>query len=389
MGGRGSTFKLFTIAGIRVGVDGSWFLILFLAIFWLSRQFRGPLGGDETLSYLTGLATALLFFASLLAHELGHAFVAKRAGIDVPRIDLWMLGGMARMSRDPATPVEEFKISAAGPAVSLLVAAVCVGTGIALDGPSTALKTIGLSEEVKVTPQFLALSVLSTMNILIFVFNLLPAWPLDGGRITRAIAWRVTGSKVRATVFSARLGRGLGWLLAALGLWMIFAGSVFTGAMWMLLAFFIGQSAKGAMLQSEITERAHGRTVMELMDRHPVTLPASTPADEAAEDWFDRYGWSWFAVVDDAGRFIGIANEEEVRAAGDLPGLADAQPVGELIDPATASGCTVDEATPLEDLVTNESLGRNGFLMAVDEFGILRGVITVEQVRAALIARSG
>ena len=388
MNGRSKTYKLFTIAGIRVGVDFSWFVVLFLAIFWLSNAFKIMLGGSDTVAYLTAVVTALLFFGSLLLHELGHAAVAKRAGIEVPSIDLWMLGGMARMKTEPATPGEEFLISAAGPAVSLLTAIVCIALGIAVGGTDTVWKTIGLSDQVRVTPQFLALSVLATMNLVIFVFNLLPAWPLDGGRIARAIAWKVTGSKARATVFSANLGRLLAWALAIWGIWEVVGGNL-GGLWWLMLAFFIGQSARGAMMQSKISERVQGRTVMQLMDRHPVTLPSGTTADRAADEWFERYGWSWFPVVDPSGRFIGIAHEEAVREAAELPGLGAPAEVASLVDPATSDGWAVSEMEPIENLLGNGPLARNGALMAVDDDGILQGVITVEQVYAALNDRSG
>ena len=388
MGGRGSTYKLFSIAGIRVGVDFSWFVVLFLAIFWLSSAFKTMLGGNDTTAYVTAVVTALLFFGSLLLHELGHAVVARRAGIKVPRIDLWMLGGMARMEREPATPGEEFKISVAGPIVSLLLAVLCIALGVSVGGADTVMKTIGLSDQVRVTPQFLALSVLATMNLVIFVFNLLPAWPLDGGRIARAIAWKATGSKVRATVFSAQLGRLLAFALAAWGIWEILQNNL-GGLWWLMLAFFISQSAKGAMVQTQITERVNGRKVLQLMDRHPVTLPADTSADRASDEWFARYGWSWFPVVDPAGRFVGIANEEAVRTEAETPGLGEPRPVGDLIDPNSLESWVIAEDTPIEDLLGNPHLGRNGALMAVDELGILTGVITVEQVRAALNGRSG
>jgi len=364
-------------------VDFSWFVILFLAIFWLSNAFEVMLDDSGTVAHATAVVTALLFFGSLLAHELGHAFVARRAGIGVPRIDLWMLGGMARMEREPNGPGEEFRIAAAGPLVSLVVAIACIGIGVALEGPETVRRTVELSDQVRVSPEFLSLSVLATMNIVIFLFNLLPAWPLDGGRITRAIAWKVTGSRTRATLLSARLGRGLAWAMGLWGLWQVASGRL-GGLWWLLLAFFIGQAAKGAVVQSQITERVGDRRVMDLMDRHPVTLPADVDAARADEEWFRRYGWSWFPVVDAAGRFVGIAREEQVREAAELPGLGDPPDISELVDRSVAEEWKVSEREPVEMLVDNASLIRNGALMAVDEEGILQGVITVEQVRAAV-----
>ncbi|MEI6446842.1 MAG: site-2 protease family protein [Actinomycetes bacterium] len=388
MTGRGGSFKLFTLGGIRVGVDFSWFVVLFLAIFWLSSAFKTMLSSSDTVAYLTAVATALLFFASLLAHELGHAVVAKRAGIGVARIDLWMLGGMARMDSEPKSPGEEFRIAAAGPAVSFLVAVVCVMLAVVIEGPSTVSKAANLTDDITVTPVLLALGVLWTMNLVIFFFNLLPAWPLDGGRITRAVVWKVTGSRMRATLISARLGTGLAWVMGGWGAWQVLNGSL-SGIWWLLLAFFIGQAARGAVVQTQVAERVGDRKVLALMDRYPVALPADVDVERANEEWFLRYGWSWFPVVAAAGRFIGIAREEQTREAAERPGLGGSPMVSDVTDRSVAAEWSVAETTPIEELLDHGPLARNGALMALDEDGVLCGVITVEQVRAALIGRSG
>ena len=386
MGGKSGSIKLFKAFGIRVGVDVSWFVILFIAIFWLSGVFKDLLGGQEMTAYLTAVATALLFFGSLLAHEMGHAVMAKRAGIQVPRIDLWMLGGMARMDREPDTPGQELKIAIAGPAVSLLVAFACLAIGASLEGTKAVLDTAELKGTSPVTPVFLALSFVATMNIVIFIFNLIPAWPLDGGRVARALAWKFTGSKTRGTIISAKLGRGFAWILAALGIFEIINGSL-GGLWWLMLAFFIGQAARGALIQTQVTSRLGERTVMDLMDRHPVTLPGDVDAARADEEWFTRYGWSWFAVVDEFGRFIGIAREDKVRPAAENPGLGGPPLVRDLVEPGSGMDWAVDETAKVDSLLSSEPLSVNGALMAVDEHGVLQGVITVEQVRAALRER--
>ena len=387
MGMKSGSIKLFKVFGIRVGVDMSWFVILFLAIFWLSGVFKSLLGGQGSTAYLTAVATALLFFASLLAHEMGHALVAKRSGIAVPSIDLWMLGGMARMEREPDSPGQEFKIAIAGPIVSLLVAFVCLLIGAGLEGTKAVVNTAELNGNAPVTPAFLALSFVATMNIVIFVFNLIPAWPLDGGRVARAIAWKITGSEVKGTLFAARLGRGFGWILAAYGLWEILNGSL-SGIWWLMLAFFIGQAARSTMVQTKVHAKIGDRTVMDLMDTHPVSLPANVDVVEAESDWFTRFGWSWFPVIDDQARFVGIVREEAVRDAAENPGLGEPPRVADVMDRTAVSSWAIDEMTKVESLLSSEPLARNGALMAVDDAGVLRGVITVEQVRAALQDRS-
>src|SRR3954465_11679476 len=133
----GGSIQLGRIFGIRVGVTTSWFLVLFLLIFLLSGSFRDTLGGSQTQSYFVAVASALLFYVSLVLHELGHALVARREGIEVERIDLWFFGGLAQISRQPETPGAEFRIAVAGPIVTLLVAAVCALAASLTEGGST------------------------------------------------------------------------------------------------------------------------------------------------------------------------------------------------------------------------------------------------------------
>ncbi len=383
MPGRGGTIKLFTVFGIRIGVDLSWFLILFLAIFWLSQSFRRVLDSSDTTAFATAVVTALLFFGSLVLHELGHAWAARRAGIRVPQIDLWLLGGMARMERDSRTPGEEFRISAAGPLVSLLLAAGCFALGAGLEGYDRFTDAALLRTTVQVTPVELALSFLVTMNLVIFLFNLVPAFPLDGGRIARSIAWRVTGDRGRATRFSGRLGQLFAWLMAGFGLYNLLRGDL-GGLWWLFLAFFIGQAARGAVVQTHFTEQIDGVTVADIMDEHPVSVPADLPVVRAEDEFFLRYRWSWFPVVDALGRFVGLAQEERVRGAARAGDRTVT--VGDVMDAEAAGDWRVDVEAPLEALLGSEPLRRHGALMAVDGDGVLRGVVNVDQVRRALQA---
>jgi Zn-dependent protease len=182
------------VFGIRIGVNPSWFLVLFIFIFWLSGSFRATLNSSDTTAYATAVAAALLFFISLILHELGHALVAKRNGIEIAGIDLWFFGGIARMSRDTDSPGVEFRVSAAGPAVTLLVVLICFGIGALLVGPHDFLDSARLESDAASSPGVLLVSFLASINALVFLFNLIPAFPLDGGRIASAIVGKVTGA---------------------------------------------------------------------------------------------------------------------------------------------------------------------------------------------------
>ena len=189
--------------GIRIGVDGSWFLILFLMIFWLSGDFRQALHSSDGVAYLTTVVTVLVLFGSLIVHELGHALVARREGIEVRRIDLFLFGGMTQMTRDAATPGEDFRIAAAGPLATFCFVLVCLALDLAIVGPHRLIHAAELDSSVRITPVLLSLSWLLFWNVLLLVFNLVPAFPLDGGRIARSIVWRATGEKQRGTRVAA------------------------------------------------------------------------------------------------------------------------------------------------------------------------------------------
>jgi Zn-dependent protease len=198
---RSPSIKLFDLFGFRIGVARSWFLILFLLIFLLSGEFHQALHSSDSVAYLTAVITVLILFASLLVHELGHAVVARREGIGVRRIDLFLFGGLTEMSRDAASPGEVFRIAAAGGLATFCFVLVCLAVDLALVGPHRLIHAAELDGTVRITPVLLSLSWLLFWNVLLLVFNLVPAFPLDGGRMTRAIVWRVTGepSSVRGS----------------------------------------------------------------------------------------------------------------------------------------------------------------------------------------------
>jgi Zn-dependent protease len=379
---RPTSIRLFNIAGIRVGVDATWFVVLFLVIFLLSGSFRSVLRSSDGVAYVTTVATVLLFFASLIVHELGHALVARRQGIDVNRIELFLFGGLTQMSRDSATPAEELKVAAAGPFATLLFALVCLAVDLAIVGPHRLLKAIQLNGDIRITPVLLSLSWLFLMNVIILVFNLVPAYPLDGGRIARAVVWHATGDKLRGTRAAAKLGQGFAVLLGGAGLWLLVSSGSFYGAWLLVLAYLLYKSAHATLLQSVVTERIEGVRIADIMDHEPVVVPADTPVTDAYDQYFLRYGAPWLPVVDASGHFVGIARRERVDAAAHGP--ESWLTTGSVLESDEAASLRVDENGRLTDLISRESLGRLGAVMAVDRDGVLRGVVTSDQVRRAL-----
>ena len=377
----GSSIRLATIFGIRVGVNVSWFLILFLAIFYLQDPFADQLGDDQQ-GFIVAVLTAFGFFGSILLHELGHAVVARREGIEVNGIDLFFFGGVMKMSRDTSSPGQEFRVAAAGPLVTLLIVIVGSLAAMALLGFNSFWDAATLDRSDQ--PFELWLSFMVSANVLLLLFNLVPAFPLDGGRIARAAAWKVTGDRGKATRLSAYLGQAFAALLIGYGLWALFAADDTYGGLWaIVLGYLLGSSARAAIAQSAFTERLKGVTVADIMDSEPVVIQADLPATQAWEEYFLRYqGWPWFAVVEADGRYAGLAHRAAVEHAayseeGDVP----------VRDIAAGRDDRVRADAPLEALLGSEALRRVGALMAVDAEGRLRGVVTVEQVTRALQAR--
>ena len=372
---RSSSIKLVNLFGIRIGVNASWFLILFLMIFWLSSSFRQALHSSDGVAYLTTVVTVLILFGSLIIHELGHALVARRQGIGVDRIELFLFGGFTQMSRDASSPGEDFKIAAAGPLATFGFVILCLVIDLVIVGPHRLVHAAVLDGEVQITPVLLAASWLLFWNVLLLAFNLVPAFPLDGGRMARAIVWRVTGSKPRGTQIAARLGQAFGLILGGVGLWLI------------AIAFLLYQSARGALMQTSLTSRIEGVTVSDVMDPQPVAIPAETAVGEALDSYFLRYGWPWFPVIDEHGRLLGIAQRERLQTTFD--GGEGWLTVGAVVETDEHGRWRIGEDRPLTEALSSESFGKLGAVMAVDGEGVLRGVLTADRVRRALQSAFG
>ncbi len=239
----GKPITLFHVRGIRIAVDWSWFFVLFLVIFWLSQFYGNVLGESSSSStpFLLAILSAVGFFGSIVLHELGHAMVALRNGIGISSIQLWIFGGMARMNRESDSPSTEFKVAIAGPLVTLAIVVVLTAIGIGAAGADGFRKAVLIESNSGVSALLAMVGWLASINLLVLVFNLLPAFPMDGGRIVRAIAWWRTGDRTSATRFAAGLGRAFGYIFIGGGLLLVFDGAVFAGV-WLALIGFVVKS---------------------------------------------------------------------------------------------------------------------------------------------------
>lgn len=300
-GGFSRGISLFRIAGILIRLDFSWFIIFGLVLFALSAGYlpRTFPGQDPQTYWIAGLVATLLFFASVMLHELAHSLVAIRHGIDIPEITLFIFGGVSRLSQEPTDPKTEFKIAVVGPLTSFALAAAFGVLRVVLKGfePSLIVVVIGY---------------LTWINLALGIFNLIPGFPLDGGRILRAFLWWKTGSLTRATKVAADFGKGFAMAIMILGALQIFAGALINGLWFIFIGMFLrGMSVQGYE-QLVLRKSLEGVHVAEVMVRDVVSVPSDLPIDQLVHDYFLHYAYRGFPVVDN-GRVLGVVSVTAVR----------------------------------------------------------------------------
>jgi CBS domain-containing protein len=290
------------------------------------------------------------------------------------------------MDRESDSPMTEFKVAVAGPLVTLAIVAVLTAVGLAAAGWEEFRQAALVESDAGVSGALAVVAWLATINLLVLVFNLLPAFPMDGGRIVRAIAWWRTGNRTSATRFAAGLGRVFAYIFIAGGLLLIFDGLIFSGVWLALIGFVINGSARAASAQTRITGGISELRVADVMDREPVAIPGRLTIEQALEEYFLRYRWSWFPVIDKAHRFLGLVVRDK---ADEVPETSRATSlVSDVLERDDGTFQVRDDA-PLDTLLANSSLRRFGAVFAVDADGKLMGVITAEQVGRALRDAAG
>lgn len=296
--------RIGSIAGFQISLDYSWFVLFFLILAtFTSAVFPAMAPGLDRSEYLLmGAVGTILFFASLLTHELSHSFVARRKGIEVEGITLFVFGGMAKTSHEPSTPGDEFLIAGVGPLTSFVLATVFYGL-------AAAAGSLSLGPQATAVAEYLGL-----LNLVLAAFNLLPGFPLDGGRLLRATIWRMTGSLRRATRAASAAGRGLGWALIGLGAYSLLVGRGLVGGLWMIfIGWFLTHAARTSYQQLLLREILGPLTVGEVMSPNPETVSPSLSLDKLVHDFFLRRPFSSFPVVDD-GVLAGLITLGQLRS---------------------------------------------------------------------------
>jgi Zn-dependent protease/predicted transcriptional regulator len=319
-------FTLGRIKGIRIGANWS-LLVVVLLIAWSLADGIFPEaapGYSDGTYWAVGIGAALVFFACLLAHELSHSLVARRRGVQVKAIVLWLFGGVSELESEAHDAESELRIAAAGPLASLAVG----GGFLALAVIADALFDVRLLTA--------ALAWIGLINWLLAVFNLLPAFPLDGGRVLRAWLWRRRGDKVDATQAAARVGRVVAYGLMGAGLVEALAGGLIGGLWLVFLAWFLLSAARVEATESIVNEQLAHVPVREVMTPNPITVPPHTTVQQLLDRWLLRYRCSTFPIVAD----------------GDVVGLVTLARVKRVPPAERSTTWIVDIACPRDEVVT-------------------------------------
>jgi Zn-dependent protease len=362
--------KVARLAGIPIGIHPLWLAVVGLITWSLGAGYfpEAVPGISAPAAYALGFASAMLLFASIVLHELGHALTARRYGIRIQEIDLWLLGGVAVMRDGPRHAGEELRFALAGPLVSIAIGGVCALLALLVSLTSlTALQAL--------------LEYQALINLLIVGFNLLPAFPLDGGRVARAALWSRMGEKGAATRIAAAVGRGFAFGFIALGTLAVAAG--LPGGIWFaLIGLFLLLAARAEVEQARLQELFAGRPAQQMISHPAVALPGDITVGQAIRDYFVPLGYTSFPVVDRSGRPLGLLSLSRLNLAGGR--RAAIRTAGDLAD--RDPDLLVAEDDDLADVLARPAFARTGRAIVVDPAGQISGLLSITDVQRAVRA---
>lgn len=367
--------KLGRIFGVEIGLHYSWLIIALLIAFSLSGHFGAthPTWGRGVV-WGMAIITALLFFAAIVAHELSHALVARGRGLPVRSITLFALGGVAQLEKEPEDATTEFWVSIVGPVASAAIGCACLILAWVL----------GWSMMTEPTTPLMAMLVwLGYINIGLAIFNLLPGFPMDGGRVLRAIVWWSTGSRQRATRVASVTGQFVALAFIVFGIVRFFGGAGFSGLWMAFIGWFLLNAAKAAYAQQELTERLRGVSVKDLMTRDCTVVDGNTNLLTFVHDYLLQTGRRCF-LVEERGEVTGLITPNEVK------GIAQARwpytTVYEVMRPIEQLR-TVTPETPVSEAL--EIIGREDInQLPAFANGRLEGMISRDQILRYLLTRA-
>ena len=362
----GRKIKLFRLLGFEVAIDWSWFIIAVLLAWSLATGlFPASYPGLPQGTYWwMGIVGALGLFVSVVIHELSHSLVARTQGMEMRGITLFIFGGVAEMSEEPPHSRGEFLMAVVGPITSLV-----------LGGAFWVILQAARAGDWPVSLQAI-FWYLAWINVVLAVFNSLPAFPLDGGRVLRSIIWKVTGSLRRATRITSWTGSALAFLLILYGMMALFAGAWLTGIWSGLLGLFLHGAAQSSYRQLLIRQALQGEPVRRVMNPTPQTVPASATVDEVVEDYVYRHHHKMFPVVQNGGTLVGCVTTRQIR---ELPREEwSRHTAGELADQCSMKNTLSPDADAVQALT---KMNRHGVSrMMVVENGQLQGIVSLKDL---------
>src|SRR6266566_4761809 len=366
------SFRIGKIAGIDIDINVSWIIIVVLLTVSLATGWFPQLypGWSTATYWLIAFLSSLLLFVSVLLHELAHSLVARRRGLPVKSITLFIFGGVSNIEREPKSPGVEFQMAVVGPLTSLLIGAVCFLLQLPLRGSNSPLEGI--------------LFYLAVTNILLGVFNLIPVFPLDGGRVLRSIVWKLTGNMRQATRVASLTGQFIAYLFILLGIWIFFAGGILDGIWFGFIGWFLLSAAQSANAQVMLTSVLRGVTVAEVMHPKPTTVPADISLQQLVDAYFLPGGLR-YALVMQADHLVGLITLSDIRH---IPRDQWGQvPVSQAMIPLAR----LHVATPQQSLsdVLPLMAGRDVNQLPVLENGALVGILSRDAIVQYLEVRRG
>jgi Zn-dependent protease/predicted transcriptional regulator len=365
----GRQLKLFTLLGFDIKVDFSWVFLAILVTWSLATGYFPTVleGFDAQTYWVMGATGAVGLFVSIVFHELSHSVVARAFGMKIKGITLFIFGGVAELEDEPPSALAEFLVAIAGPIASLFLAWISFRV-VDIENPGDAPLT---------SPALGVLGYLGFINLVLAIFNMLPAFPLDGGRAFRAILWGFSGSMRRATMIAARVGSFFGMIFIFLGLYsVIFTGNIIGGLWWALIGLFL-RGAAGSAVSAEVTKKTmQGEVVARFMVRDPVTVLPQTSAQDFIDDFLYHYFHDVYPVTNEDGTALGVLHTKDVQRVASRD-LATTR-VEEIMELLSAENMIAPNLDAIRAVNLMNKTGNSRLLVV--EYGKLVGIVTLRDM---------
>lgn len=362
---------LFRLFGFSVKADASWLLLAVLVTWSLATGLFPAYYEDlpQTTYWILGALGAVGLFGSIVLHELGHSVVARLNGIPIRDITLFIFGGVADMDEEPPSAPSEFIMAVAGPTVSVLLAAIFAGIyfagkSVLGDGDGAGPPALGV------------FMYLAWLNGLLAAFNLVPAFPLDGGRALRAILWGWKGDLRWSTRIASSIGSGFGLLLIVLGIFAFISGNLIGGVWWFMIGMFVRAASSMSYKQMQIRRALEGESLRRFMKTGVVTVPRHISVQELVEEYVYKFHYKMFPLVDESGKLIGCISTRDIK---EIPKEEwDQHPVADVAGSCSEQNTVSPGEDPMKVLTMMNRSGNSRLLVVED--GELVGIVTLKDM---------